>query len=434
MKNCSLLSLLSLLLAAALSLTAASAAPQQTEVREIPERVVVVSGDSSKLHKDIVAIIFSPADIHFHDPSAPRFLFLDRKGKIAFGIGGNIYATAAYNFAGSSSTGSDFIPSTLPVPANPDQRAALQFTARHSTIFFQLAGHAGRLGTFSAYIQTDFTGGSGSSRHLTLVQAYVKIGDVTAGLARSTFVDAASIPTVDTRGPAGINDAKNVLVQYSPQFSSGWSGAISLEASPAGISNGLHTRTISQRVPDLPVYVKFAWGNSGNHVRLSAILRNLCYRDALTGRRRYTTGYGVSFSSYTALGAGFGLYSIATFGQGIGSYVADTKNLNYDLIPSARNAGRLFAPRIFAHAAGLRYDFSPRVFATAAWGQVTLYDRGALDGSTTYRTGKYFSVNAFYNLFENCLLGLEYARGSRRNFDGSVGTGNRIMTAVRYSF
>jgi len=417
----------------AAALTAATASAQETETHVIPERVTVVSGDSTKLHKDIAAIIFSPADIHFHDPSAPRFLFLDRKGKIAFGIGGNIYATAAYNFAGSSNTGSDFIPSSLPVPADPDRRAALQFTARHSTIFFQLAGHAGRLGTFSAYLQTDFTGGAGSSRHLTLVQAYVKVGDVTAGLARSTFVDAASIPTVDTRGPAGINDAKNVMLQYAPQFSSNWSAAISAEASPAGITNGPYAHAIAQRIPDIPLYIRYSWGNTGDHVRISGILRNLCYRDELTGRRRYTTGYGITLSSYTSLGAGFGIYGSATYGRGIGSYVADIKGLNYDLIPSADEEGKLIAPRSFSHATGVRYDFNKRLFATAAWGQVTLYDRGGMGGDT-YRTGKYFSINAFYYLFENCLLGLEYARGYRRNFNGDVGTGNRIMTAVRYSF
>ncbi len=107
----------------------------------IPQRVVVVSGDTSKMHPEVIAVIYDTNDIRFHDPAAPRFLFLDRKGKIAFGIGGSLYATAAYNFGGSERTGSDFIPSQLPTPADPTERAALQFTARHSSIFFQLAGH-----------------------------------------------------------------------------------------------------------------------------------------------------------------------------------------------------------------------------------------------------------------------------------------------------
>lgn len=399
----------------------------------IPQRVIVVSGDSSKVQKEVVAVLYEPADISFHDPSAPRFLFLDRQGKIAFGIGGNIYATAAYNFAGSSNTGTDFRPYSLPTPPNPDSRAAIQLTARHSTIFFQLAGNAGKLGPFSAYLQTNFTGGEGNAHELKLDQAYIRLGYVTAGLARSTFVDAAGIPTVDTEGPCGISDAKNVMFQYAPRIHPHWSVAIAVESAPGSSSMGEYTHAIAQRVPDIPLYIRYNWGERGDHVRVSGLFRNMCYRDELTGDRRYTFGYGVQLSGYAHLGAGFGFYGNATYGRGIAGYVADLAAMPLNMVPSADTDGELIAPRSFSYAAGLRYDFNAKWFATLAWGQVTLYDKGGLGGDT-YRTGKYFSANCFYNLFENCLLGVEYARGYRRNFNGDTGSGNRIMAAVRYSF
>ncbi|MCM1310286.1 MAG: DcaP family trimeric outer membrane transporter [Bacteroides sp.] len=425
-------------LLAVAALTAATAGAKATRIGAdsqtgIPQRVIVVSGDTTKVQRDVVAVLYEPADVSFHDPSAPRFLFLDTKGKIAFGIGGNIYATAAYNFAGSSETGTDFRPYSMPTPPNPDHRAAMQLTARHSTIFFQLAGNAGKLGQFSAFLQTDFTGGSGNAHELKLVQAYIRLGYVTAGLARSTFVDAASIPTVDTEGPCGISDAKNVQFQYAPRLSPHWSVAIAAEAAPGSSSMGDYTHAIAQRVPDIPVYLRYNWGEQGDHVRVSGIFRNMCYRDEITGKRRYTFGYGVQLSGYAHLGAGFGLYANATYGRGIAGYVADLMSMPLNMVPSADTDGKLIAPRSFSYAAGLRYDFNAKWFATLAWGQATLYDRGALGGDT-YRTGKYFSANCFYNLFENCLLGIEYARGYRRNFDGTTGSGNRIMAAVRYSF
>lgn len=411
---------------------AASAQNPAEEHNRIPQRVVVVSGDTTTMHHDVVAVIYDTNDLHFHDPGAPRFLFLDRKGKIALGIGGNIYATAAYNFGGSERTGTDFIPAQLPTPADPNQREALQFTARHSTIFLQLAGYSEKFGTFSAYVQTDFTGGTGNSHMLKLVQAYLRIGHVTAGLARSTFVDAAGIATVDTQGPCGALDNKSVLLQYAPHLAEHWSMAIAAEAPAASITYGDFTHNISQRIPDIPIYAQYSWGE-GNHVRASALLRNLCYRNLVSGNTRYTTGYGVQLSGTSALGAGFSLFADATFGRGLGSFVADLKPLGVDLIPAADDPGKLIAPRSFSYAAGLRYDFGTKAFATVAWGQATLYDRGALGGDT-YRSGTYFSVNGFYNLFEDCLIGLEYARGDRRNFDGTHGGGNRIMAAVRYSF
>lgn len=420
------------LAAVVLATTAAIAQNPAEEETRIPQRVVVVSGDTSKMHKDVVAVIYDSNDLHFHDPSAPRFLFLDRKGKIALGIGGYVYATAAYNWAGTENSGTDFVPSTLPTPADPDQRAALQFTARHSTIFLQLAGYSERFGTYSAFVQTDFTGGSGNAHQLKLSQAYFRIGYVTMGLARSTFVDAAGIATVDTQGPCGALDNKNVHISYAPHITRNWSVAIGVEAPLTGITTGDFTHRISQRVPDIPVYVQYCWGNN-NHIRASALLRNLCYRDIVADNTRYTTGYGVQLSGTSALGAGFSLYADAIYGRGLGSYVADMKPLNVDLIPSASTPGKLIAPRSFSYGVGLRYDFCAKGFATLAWGQATLYDRGSM-GSDTYRSGTYFSANAFYNLFEDCLLGIEYARGDRKNFDGTRGCGNRVMAAIRYSF
>lgn len=400
------------------------------EQSRIPQRVVVVSGDTAKMHPEVVAVIYDSNDIKFHDPAAPRFLFLDRKGKIAFGIGGYIYATAAYNFAGSERTGSDFIPSQLPTPSDPVERAALQFTARHSTIFFQLAGHSDKFGAYSAFIQTNFN--DTRDRLMKLEQAYLKVGYVTAGLARTTFQDPASVPTVDTQGPCGEIDRKNVHLQYAPQFNEHWSAAIAVEDPHAMIDNGDFTQSISQRVPDIPVYVQYSWGN-GSHVRASAMLRNLCYRDAHSGGVRYTQGYGVELSGTSNLGAGFTLFANTVYGRGITSYVTDLSSYNLDLIPSATTPGKLIAPRVFTYNLGLRYDFCSKGFATLAWGQAILGDRGEM-GLDTYRQGIYASANVFYTVFDDCLVGLEYARGQRTNFSGERGTGNRIMAAVRYSF
>lgn len=423
---------LTLTLAAAAIAVATTAQNPAEEQTRVPQRVVVVSGDTAGMHRDVVAVIYDSNDLRFHDPSAPRFLFLDRKGKIAFGIGGYLYATAAYNFAGSEDTGTSFIPSQLPTPADPDSRAALQFTARHSTIFFQLAGHSERFGTFSAFISTDFTGGSGNNHMMKLVQAYVRVGYVTMGLARSTFVDPSGIATVDTEGPCGALDSKIVHFEYAPQLSPNWSVAISAAMPSVNASTGEGARSIAQRVPDFPAYVQYSWGKS-NHVRASAILRNMCYRNLESGRVSYATGYGVQLSGTSALGAGFSLTASAVYGRGLGSFVADMKPLGVDLIPSASTPGKLIAPRSFSYSAGLRYDFCKKGFTTLAWGQAILGDRGGLDGST-YRSGTYFSANVFYNIFEDCLLGLEYARGDRKDFDGTRGSGNRIMAAVRYSF
>ena len=40
----------------------------------IPERVIIVNGDSTKLDKDVEIVMYDTKDLHFQDPSTPRFL------------------------------------------------------------------------------------------------------------------------------------------------------------------------------------------------------------------------------------------------------------------------------------------------------------------------------------------------------------------------
>ena len=58
----------------------------------IPQRAVVATGDPEQAGA-LVAVLYDTHDLHYADPSAPRFLFFDRKGKVALGIGGYIKGT-----------------------------------------------------------------------------------------------------------------------------------------------------------------------------------------------------------------------------------------------------------------------------------------------------------------------------------------------------
>ncbi|MDE6314926.1 MAG: hypothetical protein K2L71_00500 [Muribaculaceae bacterium] len=113
----------------------------------IPERAIVLTGDVSAVHDGVVAVLYNNPEFEFHDPSDPRFLFLDRKGTIALGIGGYVYASVSCDFKGSID-GPQFVTYDIPVPADPARRSGLQFDASHSTVFLQIAGHSDRLGTY----------------------------------------------------------------------------------------------------------------------------------------------------------------------------------------------------------------------------------------------------------------------------------------------
>lgn len=414
--RCSLLALLAFPLAAV------------AQNMHIPERVLILSGDSAQAHEEVLAVLYDSKEFQFHDAKNPRFLFLDTQGRAALGIGGALYATVGYGFDGSPGGDANFITYDIPVPGDAARRSDLSFSANHSKLFLHLAGHARRIGTYQMYMQAAFSGPGGYG--FTLKQAYISAANVTAGLALSTFCDPAGPATVDTQGPSGVISKKNVLVRYAPSLSPHVKAGIAIEQPSVSITHSENTAQIAQRVPDIPFYVQYGW--RGGHVRASGIVRNMSYRDLAEGRNRLTAGYGASLSAVVDPTAALQLYGNVSWGRGIATYVNDLGGYGLDLVPSA-TPGILYAPASWQYDVSAQYDFTRRLFVAASWSQVRLYDAGQMAGDT-YRSASYLSVNAFYTPFDDCQLGLAYIRGLRADQDRQSATANRLMASVRYSF
>lgn len=399
----------------------------------IPERAIVLTGDVSAVHDGVVAVLYDNPEFEFHDPSDPRFLFLDRKGKIALGIGGYVYASVSADFKGEID-GAQFVTYDIPVPFDPARRSGLHFDASHSTVFLQLAGHSDKLGTYSAYVQTNFSGGKGGSHDLRLKQAYVTVGGVTAGLARSTFVDPSSAPDLDTQGPGARISRKNLLVRYSTAFGKGWQAGIGIEnpSSSSYTTVADRNKSITQRVPDFPAYIQYGWCK-GSHIRLSGIVRTLSYRDLVAAENRFATGWGVQLSGQSVIGRSVTAYYEAYYGKGIATYVNDLDGNGLDLVGVGGTSGRMMAPGAWGFVGGLQWNFCKRAYASASYGQLRIYDVEQM-GADAFRRSSYFDCNLFYTLFPDCQLGIEYLFGNRFNQDGSHSKANRLMAAIKYSF
>ncbi|MDE5686049.1 MAG: hypothetical protein K2I26_05770, partial [Paramuribaculum sp.] len=133
-----------ILLAAFFAIPASALKPREMpDTFLIPERAVIATGSPEQAGA-LVAILYDTHDLHFADPSSPRFLFLDREGKVALGIGGYIKGTAQYDFNGAIDDGASFVTYDIPVPANPAQREQFYGNANHSTLFLQLVGRSSR--------------------------------------------------------------------------------------------------------------------------------------------------------------------------------------------------------------------------------------------------------------------------------------------------
>ncbi len=415
------------------SLTAAAqtAGSTPTDTLLIPERAIFVSGSSTN-SGDLVAVLYNQQEMHFSDPEPPRFLFIDRLGRAALGIGGNVKGTAGYYFDGAIDQGAGFTTYNIPVPSNSSSRQRLYGDVSHSSIFLQLVGRSKKFGYYQMYVQTEFTGDNGGYG-LQVKQAWASLGNVTLGLARSSFVDpAAGTPTVDTQGPSGEMTGKNILVRYAKTFGKGWRVAASLEIPQLTTTTQASVSTISQRVPDIPVNIQYAWNDGASHVRLSALARDLYYRDLVAGKNRSQFGWAVQLSGVVNCMNTVQVFYQGAIGRGYGRYVNDLSGNGFDLVYSD-TPGKMEAPKMLNYELGVRYNATDKLFFAASYSQARLYGVSHL-GADTYRYGQYISATGFYNILPDLRVGLEYLHGNRKDFSNRSGKANRIGAMLQYNF
>ena len=423
-----------LTIAAASSICPAFAADERPSF--LPERAVVLHGDVQNADSAVIGVFYSRDALDFNDPDAPRFLLLDREGKVAFGIGGSLYAVGRYDFKGAIDN-PDFITYDIPVPSDPGLRQRFGASARNSSIFAKIVGKTTRFGLFTVYFQANFSGDEGKYG-FKLKQAYATLGHLTAGLTNSTFIDGATqAPTIDPQGACGQVTEKNMLFRYTTSSHHGVSGAISIEVPAISITNGTtaegaSTKSIAQRVPDIPVYLQYAWG-SASHVRAAAIFRDISYRDLLSGANRLQPGWGVKLSAIAQAGPYLKPFGHVSYGKGISSYVNDLSGNGFDLVPDAERPGRLKAAPSLTWTVGTYINVTPRLFFTASLSRAQLFDCADLGGDT-YRYAMYAAANAFYNVDDNFRIGAEYLHGSRHDYSGSANSANRLNVLLQYSF
>lgn len=415
-------------------------APDASNVsNRIPNRAVVIYGDPTKADSAVLAVYYSREYLDFNDPDAPRFMLLDREGKIAFGIGGSLYAIGSYDFKGAVDD-SKFTTYEIAVPSNPELRQRLGGDLRRSSLTANLAGKIPYFNTFKVYFQLDFEGANGKYG-ARLKQAYAQLGHFTAGLTHSTFVDgAAQAPSIDPQGPCGQIDDKQVLFRYTTPTWHGFSAATGFEFPDVSMTQGTRTvngeetdvtKSIPQRVPVIPAFVQYSW-KPGSHVRFAALFRDLCYRDLLSGKNRFSAGYGVkaSFIFREGMFEPFGHFS---YGKGISSFANDIADNGYDLVPVSGEPGRLHTIPSMTWTGGLYLHFTPKFFATASASRCQVLDCAHL-GPDSYRYGMYYCANAFFDVNDNLRLGMEYVHGKRANYDGQSGTANRLELLCQFSF
>jgi hypothetical protein len=396
---------------------------------------IVVSHENATTHNsnEVIKAMYEANGRHFQDPRAPRFLFLDRKGRVALGIGGYVKVTGSFDIAGIANN-TDFITAAIPTPPQPDMRSQFQMDASTSRIFFKLVGRNTAVGNFTVYIESDFRGVAPGYYGMRLRQAYIELGYIKAGRGWSTFCDVAAIPpTIDFQGPSGSVIAMNTMLQYAPKINEHWRTAIAVEMPTATYTlHPNYNASIHQRVPDIPSFVQYSWDNGSSHIRLSNIIRMLSYRNLVSAKNKIALGWATQLSGMIRLSPHFTIYYQGAYGKGIASYFNDLGGYGYDLIPDERN-GAMLAPYAMGVVGGVQYTIRPGLFLSAAYSQCRLFMEATLPDDA-YHYGQYVVANAFYTPFNNCQIGIEYLYGNRHNYNNTSGNARRINAMIQYNF
>lgn len=421
-------------------LAAAEPAPETDDYifMESPRRAIILTGDTGNVHREVMTVMYDTQELHFRDPGIPRFLLIDREGSAALGIGGTVEGVLSYDFRGSIPD-AGFTTFDIPVPADKAERERMQGSANHSSLFLKFVKTT-RLGPLVAYAEAQFSG-SGGGYGFKVEQAYVSLGNVTVGKTRSSFVDAtACMPTIDYQGPSGGTGGKPMMVRYRLLRPNGLSWAVSAEMPDvSGQYTDVYgmgvpvTASVGARVPDIPAFVQYGWDNGGSHVRLSAVFRDIAYRDLLSGKNRYEPGWGVQLSGVATATKYLAFYYQGLYGRGVGTWLNDLSGFGYDLVPSADDPGKMRAPGSLGVLAGARVNITKNLFVSGGYSFCRLYDQGRLPDNT-YKRGNYAIVNAFYSPLPDLMIGVEYIHGSRKNIDNDHAQANRLNALLKYSF
>lgn len=410
-----------------------SASQAQTIFLDSIQTSVIVTDEVQTEDSEIIRKMYEANGVHFQDPRAPRFLFMDKKGKIALGIGGYVKGTMSVDMDGISNN-LDFVTADIPAPSQPNMRNQFQMDASTSRLFLKLVGDNTAVGDFTVYVETDFRGKDGHQYDLRLRQAYIRLGNLLLGKTRSTFADGAACPpTIDFEGPSGSVSKRNTMIQYKQQIDKNWSFAASIESPSESytVTNG-QSEAINQRIPDIPAYLQYQWDDGQSHIRLSGLFRALSYRNLVTAENKYAIGWAAQLSGMIAFSPRITLYYQAAYGRGYADYLNDLGGSGYDLIPDGDD-GKLMAPYALGVVGGLQYNICKDFFVSASFSQCRLYDQASLDGSA-YKYGQYVVANAFYTPFNNCQVGVEFLYGNRHNFDSTSGNAHRLNAMIQYNF
>lgn len=391
---------------------------------------VVVNGESAEASDVEGAFKENEPDSH-RDANLPRFAIVGKNREFYLGIGVQLLGEGVFDFAGEMSSPVLFIPSTTEAPS-PGNGASLKFGWQTSSIHMNFVAMPESDNRIGVYFKGNFMGNNNS---FNCYHFYARYRGLVVGYTNSLFTDGYAEPvTIDFEGPAGYPFITLFTAYWHQQFTKHVSGAIGVDAPVTSFSEATGAEEVNQRLPAIPLYVQYGSESDDAHIRLSAIVRPLQYRNLIAGHNSTLVGGAVQLSGMTPVAGSLSANANLVYGHGIASYILDDYFLGLDAC-GTKEAGKMELVRTLGITAGLNYAFTSRLQANIVYSHVAnmLGDNAVMD-RTNYRYGDYVAANMFYNLNRFVSLGLEYDYGHRKSFAGEGLHVNRLQCQFALSF
>lgn len=397
----------------------------------------------------------SPAD--YRVPNAPRFAIVGKNEKFYLGFGGYVKGTMSFDWGSPINNYNEFIVSAIPMPGSqkPGNKAQFGLSAQQSDLYLNLVALPNDKNKVGFYLNFIFLGNGYTPQ---VRQAYVSWRGFEMGYGFSLFTDLAADPnTIDYEGPNSFTVDINAKLDYRHTFGKHFGIGIGAELPMASYTNGLGqtvfqgtTRTIGtakvdQRIPDIPMYVQWNWGNN-NRIRLSGLLRNMQYRADMTqvngslidGKTKNLVGGGIQLTGNFNICNKLIGYFQATTGKGMTSYFEDVTGLGLDMVPVNNDPGKLQTVKAWGGYLGLQYNWSSKVYSDLIYSHLRVYNPYYNGGETAwasqYKYGQYAVANVFYNITDTFSWALEYIWGRRVDMNGLQAHDNRLQTMLQVTF
>lgn len=412
--------LIAALLLSASSLTAAAQRDNRTMESGVTTLLLNEKADYTTVEKSLK----ENAPQAPNDNGLPRFAIVGKDHEFYLGIGAQFLGEGVFTWGDNMPSEYLFTPSAL-TPATPGNGARTGFAWQTSSVYLNFVAMPGTDNQVGLFFKGNFTGNNNA---FNCYHFYAKYRGLTAGYTTSAFTDAAAEPmTIDFEGPNAYPYITLFTAYWQQNFTRNFSGAIGIDAPTASMTAGTTTTQVNQRIPAVPLYLQYAWAGGNSHVRLSALVRPLQYRNLVKNANTTEVGGGVQLSGLTNIAGGLSANFNGAYGRGIATYLQDDNGLGLDAV-ALSTPGKMSATTTWGFTAGLSYTFSPKVSANVAYSHLrNIMPDQAISTGSFYRYGDYAIANVIWNINRFMSAGIEYDYGHRKTFDGDPLHANRLQ-------